>query len=484
MNRPPNIVVILVDDLGWRDISAYGSSFYETPRIDALAASGLVYNNGYSSSPVCSPSRASLLSGKYPARVGVTQWIGGHGVGALCDVPYFRELPENEFSLARALRDGGYDTWHVGKWHLGPERCWPEHHGFDVNMGGCEMGSPGKYFAPYGIPTLPDGPDGEYLTDRLTDEAVSLIRTAGETPFFLNLWHYAVHTPIEAPANLVEKYIQKAARLGVDSQAIVDGEPMTAWHLRGKRVQRRLIQSDPVYAAMVENLDSNVGRIIDALADSGKLEDTLIVFSSDNGGLATSEGSPTTNAPLAEGKGWMNDGGVRVPYIVTWPGSIEGGRTTDALITGPDLYPTLLAAAGLQQRPEQHVDGVNVLDEWTDRPAAARGPIFWHYPHYSNQGGTPGAGVRDGDLKLIRFYEDGREQLFNLTDDIEESRDLSEAQPWDRERLGRLLDEWILDVGALIPRPNPYPPDFSQSHIDADCLEEQAAQTPTRPARE
>lgn len=456
VQRPrPNIVLVLIDDLGWRDASCLGSDFYETPNIDALAERGLLYRNAYAAAPVCSPTRASLLSGKYPARVGVTQYIGGHAVGALCDVPYFRELPENEFSLARALRAGGYRTWHVGKWHLGPPRCWPENHGFDVNIGGCQMGAPSSYLSPYAIPTLEDGPDGEYLTDRLTDEAIALIRGTDDVPFFLNLWHYAVHTPIQAPAGLVDKYARKAEAMGLDIGAIEPGEPMPAWHLRGERVQRRTVQSDPAYAAMIENLDDNLGRLLDVLDETGRAADTIVVFTSDNGGLATAEGSPTCNRPLAEGKGWMNDGGVRVPLIVSWPGRTVPGTTTDAVLTSPDFYPTLLAAAGLASRPEQHLDGANVLDHWIGA-GSGRGPVFWHYPHYSNQGGTPGAAVRDGDLKLIRYYDDGHAELYDLAVDIEESTDLSAARPDDLTRLAGLLDAWAADVGALMPRRNPY----------------------------
>lgn len=457
----PNIVLILVDDLGWRDLSCYGSKFYETPRIDALAAGGLLYRNAYAAAPVCSPTRASIMSGKYPARVGVTQYIGGNAVGRLSDVPYFHQLPENEFSVARALKAGGYSTWHVGKWHLGPSRCWPEHHGFDVNIGGCHMGAPSTYNSPYAIPTLDDGPDGEYLTDRLTDDAIRLIREAGDKPFFLNLWHYAVHIPIQAPESLVQKYERKADDLGLEIVAMEVGEPMPAWHLRGERVRRRTIQSDPHYAAMIENLDWNVGRIMDALDEAGKTENTILMFTSDNGGLATAEGSPTTNSPLAEGKGWMKDGGVRVPFIVRWPGHTAEGMWTDTLLTSPDLYPTLVAASGQQPRPRQHIDGVNVLEHWMTGHGE-RGPIYWHYPHYSNQGGTPGAAVRDGNLKLIRYYESGRQELYDLAGDIQERIDLSGRCIDDMVRLTGLLDRWIYDVGALMPSSNIYAAGFGK----------------------
>ncbi|MCE4026249.1 sulfatase [Microbacterium sp. Au-Mic1] len=450
----PNIVLILVDDLGWVDVSYSGSTFYETPHIDALATRGLRFSQAYAAAPVCSPSRAALMSGKYPARVGITNWIGGHTVGSLSDVPYFHGLPINEYSLAAALRDGGYRTWHVGKWHLGDGQCGPEAHGFEVIIGGGAQGSPSTYFSPYSLPPLADGPDGEYLTDRLTDEAVALITEYdGDAPFFLNLWHYGVHTPIQAPEHLVAHFRQKAQRLGIDTEAIEEGEAFPAWHVRGVRVRRRTMQSDPTYAAMVASLDASVGRVMEALRRTGRLDNTLIVFTSDNGGLATAEGSPTCNAPLAEGKGWMEDGGVRVPLAISWPRKLRPGDT-DLLTTTPDLYPTLLAAAQVDGDSRQHVDGVDIL-ALVEQSAPDRGPIFWHYPHYSNQGGTPGAAVREGRWKLIRWFEDGHEALYDLENDIGESIDLADEHAEIRIHLAGLLDAWSVDVQALVPRTNP-----------------------------
>lgn len=461
--RPPNIVLILADDLGWADLGCYGSTFYDTPHLDRLAAAGARFTDAYAAAPVCSPTRASLLSGKYPARVGVTQWIGGHAVGRLADVPYLHCLPMSELSLARALRYGGYRTWHVGKWHLGSRQTWPDRHGFDVNIAGTERGSPHQgYFSPYGIDTLPDGPDGEYLTDRVTDEAVRLVEeaVAGDAPFFLYLSHYAVHTPIQAPADLVAAYERKARQAGLDSvQPFEDGERHPAWHLRHLPVRRRRLQSDPVYAAMVANLDTNVGRLLDALERTGQAENTIVVFTSDNGGLATSEGSPTCNAPLAEGKGWLADGGVREPLLVRWPGRVAAGTVVAEPVTSPDFYPTLLAAAGLPPRADQHLDGVSFLPALLGEPFT-RGPIFWHYPHYSNQGGTPGAAVRDGDWKLVRYFEDCRTELYDLGSDVGEQRDLAGDAGCHgiRCRLSDLLETWLRSVGALIPRENPHRP--------------------------
>ncbi|HEY9294262.1 MAG TPA: sulfatase [Microlunatus sp.] len=458
MTARPNIVLILVDDLGWRDLGCFGSTFYETPNIDRLATDGTSFVNSYAAAPVCSPTRASLLSGKYPARVGVTNFIGGHAVGRLADVPYFHGLPRNEYSLARALRAGGYRTWHVGKWHLGSRLTSPEQHGFDRNIGGTERGAPTSYFTPYDIATLPDGPPGEYLTDRLTDEAVRLIEQSDDQPFFLNLWHYTVHIPLQAPEQLIEKYRQKAQSLGLDQEPIEVGEPMPTWHKRGQRVERRTLQSNPTYAAMIESLDIGVGRVVDALEASGKLDQTMIIFTSDNGGLATAEGSPTCNSPLGEGKGWMADGGIRVPTIVRLPDQVPAGRRSELVMTTPDFYPTLLSAAGLDRLPDQHVDGIDLWARWRGDPAA-RGPIFWHYPHYSNQGGTPAASVRDGRWKLIRFFEDDHEELYDLDGDVSERTDRAADQPDTVTRLSGLLDDWLDEVGARIPATNPAGPE-------------------------
>lgn len=453
---PPNIVLILMDDLGWRDLSCYGSTFYETPRLDRLAREGMRFTDAYAACPVCSPTRASLLSGKYPANVGVTNYIGGSSRGRLIDAPYVHELPLSEKSLATALRDAGYATWHVGKWHLGAEPYWPDRHGFDVNVGGCAKGHPNAgYFAPWKIENLPEGPDGEYLTDRLTDEAVRLIENHRGKPFFLNLWHYAPHTPIQAPEALVEKYRAKAKRLKLDQiDPIIPGEPHPTSAKGTHLVKRRILQSDPTYAAMMENIDTNIGRVLDALERTGHAQNTIVIFTSDNGGLATSEGSPTCNAPLAEGKGWMYEGGTREPLIVRWPGVVAPDATCDTPVTSPDFYPTLLEAAGLPLIPEQHEDGVSFLPLLKGE-SLDRGPLFWHYPHYGNQGGTPGSSVRLGDWKLIEFFEDGRLELYNLRVDPSESDNRALTEPATAAQLHRLLKDWRDRVNAKLPQPNP-----------------------------
>lgn len=460
----PNIIFILADDLGWRDLGCYGSTFYQTPNLDRLSAEGMFFTEAYATCPVCSPTRASVLTGKYPARIGLTNWIDWSGKshpnrGKIVDVPYIRDLPESETTLATALKNEGYDTWHVGKWHLGGPGSYPTDHGFDVNLGGCEHGSPGTggYFSPWSVPALRemDVPEGTYLTDYLTDRAGELIERSGEGPFFLNLWYYAVHTPIQAKDEVVEKYRKKAADLGLEN-GLEEGLFFPCEHKKNSRIVRRRIQSDPIYAAMVETLDSNIGRLVEALKRSGKEKNTLIIFTSDNGGLSTSESSPTCNAPLSEGKGWMYEGGTREPLIVSWPGTIKPGSTCDEPVTAADFYPTILEAVGAESRPKQHIDACSFY-EALQRPGTFRrnAPIFWHYPHYGNQGGTPGASVRDGDWKLIRFFEDDHEELYNLRNDIGETKNLAETESEKRAVLSAKLTGWQEEIEALIPEPNP-----------------------------
>ncbi|WP_127585186.1 sulfatase [Paenibacillus koleovorans] len=460
----PNIICILIDDMGWKDLGCYGSSFYETPNLDRLAAEGMRFTDAYAACPVCSPTRASLMTGQYPAVVGITNFIGTNRAhpskGKLIDVPYLKQLPLEKRTIATSLREEGYQTWHVGKWHLGEEAYYPDRHGFDLNIGGCGWGLPMKgYFSPYGLTTLEDGPEGEYLTDRLTDEAIRLLQERdADRPFFLNLWHYAVHTPIQAKPDDVERFQQKATVLGLDQiNPFEEGELFPTEHKRHLRVTRRRVQSDPAYAAMVYNLDWNVGRLLDALERSGASDNTLVVFTSDNGGLSTSEGSPTSNAPLHEGKGWMYEGGTREPLLVRWPDVVPAGVECSVPITTPDWYPTFLEAAGIDPADSgTRLDGVSLLSLLRQPDAALqRDAIFWHYPHYGNQGGTPGSSVRMGGYKLIEFFEDGRLELYNLAEDLEERHNLAAAMPEVAARMQRRLAQWRASVEALIPEPNP-----------------------------
>jgi len=452
-----NFVFILMDDLGWRDLACYGSPFYETPNLDRLAVGGVRFTDAYATCPVCSPSRASVHTGRYPARVGVTNFIGGHTRGRLVDVPYLDHLPLEEYALAKALAAGGYQTWHVGKWHLGnkPEYR-PDRHGFDVNIGG--GGWNRSYFSPYEKPNLADGPEGEYLTDRLADEAVKLIRGSDGRPFFLNLAHHAVHIPIQPKPEIEARFREKMLDMGLDKvETFEEGAPFPCEHKKDKRIKRRLVQSDPAYAAMIWSVDESVGRVLDVLEETGQAEDTVVFFTSDNGGLATAEGSPTCNKPLAEGKGWMYEGGTRVDLLARWPGVTKPGSTCPVPVTGTDYYPTMLEIAGLDPIPEQHCDGVSLVPVLRGGGAESleREGIFWHYPHYGNQGGTPGSSVRAGDWKLIEFFEDGRLELYNLREDPGEARDLAADRPDLARDLAGRLARWRESVEARIPEPNP-----------------------------
>ncbi len=452
----PNVIIILIDDMGYKDLGCYGSSFYETPNIDKLAYDGMLFTQGYATCPVCSPSRASIMTGKYPARVGLTNFIGRHTQGKVIDAPYFRYLPLEEYAMPKALKAGGYATWHVGKWHLGGEEYAPEKHGFDVNIGGCHMGGPQNgYFSPWNIDTLSNGDDGDYLTDRLTDEAINLIDKNKEKPFFMYLSHYAVHTPLMAKQEDIERFEQKAKRMKLDKiDPLVVGDRFPCEHKYDQKITRRTVQSHTVYAAMIYNLDYNVGKLIDKLKADGIYDDTIIFFTSDNGGLSTSEGSPTCNAPLAEGKGWMYDGGVREPFIVKATGITPEKSVCNVPVTGADLYPTILELAGLAPIPEQHKDGVSIVPLLKGGDELDREAIYWHYPHYGNQGGTPGAAVRMGDYKLIKFFEDNHIELYNLEQDISEVFDIKNQQPDIAQKLEQMLEQWLVEVNAKIPEVN------------------------------
>lgn len=450
---PPNVLVILVDDLGYTDLGCYGSSFYDTPNVDRLAATGMRFTDGYAACPVCSPTRSSMLTGKYPSRTGVTDFIGARGPDKwkrntrLLPAEYRREMALDEVTLAEALSAEGYATFFAGKWHLGSEGFWPEDQGFDVNRGGIERGGPyggKKYFSPYGNLRLDDGPDGEHLPDRLARETVKFFEAHPDQPVFAYLSFYSVHTPLMARDDLRRKYEARRESIA-DEESAEDSR----WGKERARKVRR-VQDHAVYAGMVEAMDQAVGTVLDALESLGVADNTLVVFTSDNGGLSTSEGHPTSNLPLRAGKGWMYEGGIREPWIVRWPGVTKSGSVTQAMVTSPDLYPTVLEALGLETRPEQHVDGESFVPALRGQEYS-RGPMFWHYPHYGNQGGAPSGAIRDGSWKLIEWFEDDRVELFDLATDIGEARDLSGDRPETVSAMRKALRRFQTDTGAKIP---------------------------------
>lgn len=450
----PNVVFILVDDLGYMDIGANNpNSFYETPNIDSLAKRGVRFTSGYAACQVCSPTRAAIQTGKYPARVGITDYIGAPQPTApkqshkLLPAPYADRLTLEETTMAEAFKAAGYATFFAGKWHLGPEGYWPENHGYDVNMGGVDRGGPyggNKYFSPYGNPRLPDGPPGEHLPDRLATETAKFITAHRRQPFFAFLSFYSVHTPLMARPDLQKKYEAKA-------RTLKPADP--AWGQERER-KVRLVQDHAVYAGMVEAMDLAVGKVLKALDEAGVGGRTIVVFTSDNGGLSTSEGWPTSNLPLRGGKGWPYEGGVREPLIVVGPGVSKAGTVSDAIVTSPDFYPTLLELAGLPARPQQHLDGVSFAKALRGE-SSARGPVFWHYPHYGNQGGAPCGAVRDGDWKLIEWYEDGAVELYHLAKDLSETNNLAVSEPVRAKQMLEQLRAWRASVGAKMPAANP-----------------------------
>lgn len=438
---PLNVVLVLVDDLGWRDLGCQGSDLYETPRIDALAAEGVRFTQAYSNCPVCSPSRAALLTGQHPGRVGFTGHITAIGrhrhpadsaILPPADLMYLRhEL----VTIAEALGTAGYVSASIGKWHLGAETHWPLSQGFDLNVAGHTHGSPASYFFPYRKPGQAWNPDmpnldlsasseGEYLTSRLTDEALQFVERNRDRPFFLYLSHYAVHTPLQAPEQMVRKYQRK-----------IDASPSGG---------------NAVYAAMVESVDTSVGRILDQLEAAGVANRTVVILASDNGGLD----SVTSNAPLRAGKGHLYEGGIRVPLIVRWPGHGTPGSVVRTPVTNADLFPFIAEVAGLAPSSFDHLDGRSLGPLIDGGPWAPR-ELIWYYPHYSPQAQAPGAAVLSGDYKLLEFYDPPRLELYRLQDDLGENEDLARREAATAESLRAKLNAWIDANVPIRHRPNP-----------------------------
>jgi arylsulfatase A-like enzyme len=422
--RPPNVILILVDDLGWTDLSCFGSSYYQTPNIDRLASRGMKFTQAYSACTVCSPTRAAIQTGKYPARLHLTDWIAGHNRPfAKLKIPDWTQyLRTEETTVAEVLKAVGYTTASIGKWHLGNTNYFPEKHGYDLNLAGYDRGQPPSYFSPYNIPTLTNGPAGEFLTDRESTEAIRFIRANQARPFFLYLPHYAVHTPLMAKAPVIARY--KA------------------------RFEPGMGHSNATYAGLIESVDDSVGRLAQTLQELKLSEQTLILFTSDNGGLRP----VTVNTPLRAGKGSAYEGGVRVPFIAVWPGVIKPGTTNTTPIMSIDYLPTLAELAGARVPPG--IDGVSLAGLLKGTPLAPRS-LFWHYPHYHPGGATPYSAVRRADYRLVEFHETGATELYDLAHDVGESHNLVQEEPAKAAELLAELRAWRQSVQAQMPTPNP-----------------------------
>lgn len=447
--KKPNFLFFLVDDLGWADLSCYGSTYHETPNIDALAAGGMKFDQAYTACPVCSPTRASILTGRHPVRVDITDWIPGNGnTGKFLKVEDRDNLALDEVTIAEVLKGEGYQTFFAGKWHLGEKGHWPNDQGFETNIGGHHKGSPpGGYYAPWNNPVLEAKQDGEYLTERLTEESIRFLETRDqEKPFFLYLCYYNVHTPITAYKKKVDHFRDKA-------DETFEGETPTVKEHRGVSRTR---QDNPDYASMVSAVDVSVGEILAKLEEL-KLDDkTVVCFFSDNGGLCTlRRPGPTSNLPLRSGKGWLYEGGVRSPMIVRAPGVTKAGSVSQTPVVSTDFFPTMLELAGLPLQPELHADGESLVSLLSGEGEGEPRAFYWHYPHYHGSTWTPGASIRDGDWKLIEFYEFDEVELYNLADDPGEQNDLSNSQPEKTTQLREKLRAWQKSMHAKMPQPNP-----------------------------
>lgn len=444
----PNIIFILIDDLGWKDVSYMGSDFYETPNIDKLAAQGVVFTNAYAPAANSAPSRACMLSGQYTPRHGIYT-VGSSERGAshtrkLIPTPNNNHLADSVVTIADMLKTADYKTVSIGKWHVSDDPCTQ---GFDINIGGSHAGHPKSYFSPYKNPNLKDGPKGEYLTDRLTSEATDFIRENSSkdnnSPFFLYLPYFTVHTPLQGKEELIEKYKKKKGVPG---------------------------QQNPVYAAMVESADTNIGRILETLEQKRITDNTLVIFFSDNGGIAAT----SSQKPLRAGKGSYYEGGIREPLVMRWPNKFPQGKVIDEPILGIDFYPTILEAANIKKDNHHLLDGVSLISHITENKALEREALFWHFPIYLEAYSPkldesrdplfrtrPGSVIRKGKWKLHEYFENGDLELYNLESDLGEQHNLAEEMPEKAKELHLMLKQWRKDTGA--PVPNQLNPDYMEN---------------------
>ncbi len=493
----PNVLFFLVDDMGWTDAGCYGSSFYETPNIDRFAGEGIRFTNAYAACHVCSPTRASIMTGKYPATLHLTDWLPGRRnfpSQRLLNADINQNLPFEEKTIAEILKDEGYRTAIFGKWHLGEAPSGPLRHGFDIhipkNWNKCcpNLG----YYYPFGLAGL-EGVEGDYLTDRLTDEALKYMEENKDSPFFLYLAHFAVHDPIEGRPDLVEEYQEKlnTTEPAGGEPFILEGnpddenlltreeldrlikEPGYEGHriLPNRTVKIKQIQDNVQFAGMVEAMDESLGRVLAKLDELGLTKNTIVIFFSDNGGMsAANYGNPkrivpedkldkaysTSNLPLRGGKGWLYEGGIREPLIIRWPGVTGKGKMCDVPVISVDFLPTILDMIDLPIPQEYKLDGVSIVPLLKGGTELDREALYWHFPHYSNHGmQSPGGAIRCGEYKLLEYFENNSVQLFNLKEDIGEQQDLSESQPDKVRELREMLHKWREDINAQMMQPNP-----------------------------
>jgi len=470
VHERPNILFILADDFGNHDMSSMGSDFYKTPNLDRIAERSMIFTQGYASCQVCSPSRASIMTGRNPARHGITDYIGAPSgedwrrmgrYTRLLPADYKHRLDTAYITLPEALKEAGYTTFFAGKWHLGPEGSWPTDHGFDINVGGWDAGWPrGGYFDPYSNPNLADRREGENLSMRLARETAAFLAEHdslhGDTPFFAYLAFYAVHSPIQTTQEKWKKYRDRADSLGIAPEGFE----------MGKYLPIRQVQDNPVYGGLVEQMDDAVGLVMDQLEKLGLDENTIVVFTSDNGGVAAGDAFSTSNKPLRAGKGYQFEGGIREPYMISVPWMELGGRESTVPVTGTDFYPTLLELAGLRLRPGEHKDGLSLVPLLRNGQISERS-LIWHYPHYGNQGGEPSSIIRRKQWKLIHYYEDGREELYNLKEDLEETTDVSAEYPVIVRELHDELFGFLEQMDAKYPVADPeYDPVKEAAHLE------------------
>lgn len=451
-SEKPNILFVLVDDLGLKDLGYAGSNYYETPNIDQLALKSTIFTQGYAGSAVCSPSRATIMTGKFTARHGITDWIGAktdtnwrklNREDKMLPASYVHSLPKEDITIAEALKANGYKTFFAGKWHLGDEGSYPENHGFDINKGGSDKGSPqGGYFSPFKNPQLKDTISGENLSMRLANETVNFIKQNKAEPFFAFLSFYAVHGPIQTSQDKWRKYRDKAETQGIKDKGFV----------MERKLPIRQTQDNPIYGGLVESMDDAVGHVLNELKTLGLDKNTIVIFTSDNGGVASGDSFSTSNLPFRGGKGYQWEGGIREPFLVYVPWQNVKGKQVDYPVTGADFYPTILEYAQIDLLENQHKDGISLKSIIEEGKIPNERPLYWHYPHYGNQGGDPSSTIREGDWKLIHYYEDDSNELYNMKDDPFEQNNIAAQNIETTTKLYKKLKNWLITVDAKLPK--------------------------------